>query len=509
MSGSPGAERDTLRLNLGTEPPSLDWHVSTDSTSFDVVCNLMIGLTQYRNDLSCAPGCASSWEILDNGKRYVFHLKPDVKWSDGRPLVAGDFIYGWLRLLDPKTAAGYGYFLYDIVGAKDFNSGKIKDPSKVGIKALDDHTLEVTLLRPAAYFIYLTAFAPTYPMRKDIVEKYGDRWTEPGNLVCNGPFLLDKWQHEYKIELVANRLFTDGEPKLKRIKMFMVPEPSTAFALYENDELDYIDNRSFATPDVERSRKSPEYHNFPLLRNNYIGFNCTKKPFTDPRVRRAVSMSIDRDVFPQILRRGEKPSYTWIPPGLAGYSPGDGVKYDPVAARKLLTEAGYPDGKGLPPVDFLYPNREDIRTVVEAVQDQLKRNLGLQLQLQNLEWKVYLQTLRRDAPPIFRNNWGADYPDPETFANLFTSTSGNNVLSFKNAEFDKLVVKASAEQDKAKRAELYSKADRLLCVEQAALAPVYLATQNMMVKPWVRGIATNPLDLQFFKNVVIEDRTKK
>lgn len=497
-------EPNTLRINIANEPPSLDWHVSTDSTSFDVVSNVMIGLTQYKNDLSCAPACAEHWEISKDGKTYTFHLRHDVKWSDGKKLIARDFEYAWHRILDPATAAPYAFFLYDIENAYEYNTGTLKDFAKVGVKAVDNYTLVVKLKNPASYFINLTAICPSYPQRQDIIEKFGNRWTDAGNMVTNGPFLLKDWIHEYKIELAANPNFFEGKPQVETLKMFMIPEQATAFALYENDQLDFIDNRSFPTPDVYNNRNSPEYRNFALLRNNYIGFNVTKKPFNDKRIRLAVSMSIDRRIFPRILRRQEKPSYTWIPPGMLGYAADSGPEFNPKEAQKLLAQAGYPNGKGFPSVSVLYPSREDARLVMEAVQDQLKRNLNVHVDLVNQEWKVYLRTLRRDAPPMFRSSWGADYPDPETFANIFTSRNGNNDTAFKNPEYDRIVYQAAGTASPEARAALYKKADHLLCKEQAAIACIYLATQNTMTKPWVHGIGINPLDLQFFKDVKID-----
>ncbi len=500
-----GPEPGTLRVNIQAEPPSLDWNVTTDSTSFDVISNIMVGLTQYTNELEAKPACAESWDMLDGGKRYVFHLRPQVKWSDGKNVVAADFEYAWKRLLNPKTAAQYAYFLYPIKNAFEYNTGKIRDPDVVGVKALDDRTLEVRLTQPAAYFIYLTAFSVSWPIRKDVVERFGDRWTEPENIVTNGPFLLTRWEHEYKIELTANPNFFEGAPQLKRIKMFMIPEQATAFALYENDELDFVDNRSFSTADVERYKASPEYRNYPLLRNNYLAFNVEKEPLDDKRVRQAVSMAIDRQVFPRVLRRGERPSYSWIPPGLMGYSPETGLRFNPAKAKQLLAEAGFPDGKGFPKMELLYPNREDTRLVVESIQDELKRNLNIHVELVNQEWKVYLATVRNDPPPMFRQSWGADYPDPETFMNLFTSDSGNNNTRFANPEYDMLLKRASGEQDPKTRAELYRRADQMLCGEEAPIAPTFLSTQNTMVKPWVSGVASNALDLQFFKGIVVDE----
>lgn len=498
-------EDGVLRINLGTEPPGLDWHTSTDSTSFDVVSNLMVGLTQYTNELEAKPACAASWEVLDGGRRYLFHLRRDVFWTDGKPVTAYDFEFAWRRLLSPETAAQYAFFLYDIVGARAFNTGLSKNVNSVGLKALDAYTFEVKLAKPAAYFIYLTAFCPSFPQRKDIVERFKDRWTEPENLVTNGPFKLSRWQHEYKIELEANEKFFEGAPKLKRIKMFMVPEASTAFALYENNELDFVDNRSFSTPDVERFRNSPEYKNFPLLRAYYLAFNVSKKPFDNADVRRAFALSVDRRVFPKILRRGERPTSSWIPPALGGAGSDSGLGFDPAEGRRLLARAGYPDGKGFPETKLLYPNREDVRLVVEATQDEIKRNLGVKVELVNQEWKVYLATTRKDPPQMFRDSWGADFPDPETFMNLFTSYNGNNHTRWHSPEYDRLIEAAEGEQDRARRAELYRRADVLLCREAVPIVPAYLATQNIMVKPWVKGIAINPLDFQFFKTVTVGD----
>jgi len=499
-----GYEPDTFRINLQAEPPSLDWQTSTDSTSFDVVSNLMTGLTQYNNDMKCEPGCAQTWEILDGGKHFVFHLRKNARWTDGKPVTAHDFEYAWKRLLNPSTAASYAFFLYDIENAFEYNSGKIKDADLVGVKALDDWTFSVKLKRPAAYFLYLTAFCSTCPLRKDIVEKFGDRWTEPQNIVTNGPFMITLWKHEYKIELSANPDFFEGPPRLKKIKMFMIPEQATAFGLFENNQLDYIDNRSFPTSDVERFRDSPLYRSLPLLRCSYIGFNVKKKPFDDKRVRKAFSMAIDRTLFPKILRRGESPANTWIPPALEGYSEDSKSEFDPQAARKLLAQAGYPEGKGFPLTKVLYPQREDAKLVVESVQEQIKKNLNVKLQLEVNEWKVYLDILHRDPPQMFRQTWGADYPDPETFMNVFTTRNGNNYTRWSNAEYDDLIDKASAEQDQEKRAAMYAKGDKMLCRQEVPIIPIYWATQNTMVKPWVKNIGFNAMDLQFFRKVYIE-----
>ncbi len=508
LSGCASRPRFTpgvLRMNLGTEPPALDWHITTDATSGDVIVNIMAGLTQYRKDLSCAPSCAQSWEILDGGKRYVFHLRNDLKWTDGKPVTAYDFEYAWRRIVEPKTGAGYADFLNDVVNAQEINTGKITDLTQLGAHALDPRTFEVRLKKPAAYFIYMTAHWATYPMRKDVVETYGDRWTEPKNIVTNGPFVLDKWQHDYKIELKANDQFFEGRPKLDRIKMFMVAEQSTAFALFENDELDYVDNRSFSTHDVDRYRDSPGYKRVPLLQGTYIGFNVLKKPFGDKRVRRAIAMAIDKNVFPKLLRRGERPSQSWIPAEVPGSSSDAALAFDPEAARKELAAAGFPDGKNFPNVPLLYPNREDTRLIVESIQAQLKKNLGITIELLNQEWKVYLATRRQDPPQLFRANWIADFPDAQTFMNLFTTGNGNNHTRWSNRTYDALIETAEGELNQERRVSLYQQADRILCHDEAAIVPTFVTTQNLLLKPWTKGIEFNALDIQFFKTGRIED----
>ena len=499
-------EANTLRINLGCEPPSLDWIKATDAASFDVISNIMVGLTAYNQQLECSPACAQSWEILEKGKLYVFHLRSNILWSDGKPLTAYDFEYAWRRLLNPQTAAPYAFFLYDIKNAFAYNQGKLKNIEELGIKATDKNTLTVRLSRPVAYFLYLTAFCPTFPQRQDIIEKFANKWTEPDNLICNGPFLLKKWQHEYKIELAANPLYFAGTPSLKKIKMFMIPENSTAFALYENSQLDFIDNRSFPTAEIEHHRLSDktEFKNCPLLRVSYLGFNVQKKPFDKVKIRQAFSLAIDREHVCRILHHGEKPIANLIPPPLLASLPfSSGSSYNPALARKLLTEAGYPNGKNFPDVFLLYPHREDTRLLVEAIQDELKRNLNIEVNLSNQEWQVYLQTLHNNTPPIYRYAWGADYPDPDTFMNLFTSHNGNNNTHWSSKSYDNLVNSAGCESNKEKRSQLYKKADYLLCKQEAPIIPINTASQNMLIKPWVHGVNPNPLDLQFFHNVYI------
>ncbi|MBI5182011.1 MAG: peptide ABC transporter substrate-binding protein [Nitrospirae bacterium] len=500
---TPSDTSSALRLNISGEPPTLDWTLATDSTSFHVITSLMDGLTQFDDRLNPIPAVAKKWVVSNNGKRYTFYLRDDVYWTDGAPVTAYDFEFSWKRLLSPDTAAEYAYFLYDINNAQEFNSGKIKDFSLVGIKAVDKHTLVVDLKKPTPYFPSITTFMVTFPLRRDIVGKHGSRWTEPENIVTNGPFILHKWKHEYKIELRPNKRYYAGKPLLDKIEMFMIGETSTALTLYETGGLDIAGIPPIAIPHY---KNNPEYRNLPILRNNYYGFNVTKPPFNDVRIRKAFSMAIDRSEFPKILKGGELPAASWIPKGMLAYNPDIGLKYNPDEAKRLLKEAGYPDGKGFPKATVAFNTNLDNQMIAENLQAQWKRNLNVSVELDNQEWKVYLKRLKTDAPAIFRLGWGADFPDPDNFMNLFTTDSGNNNTKWSNKKYDKLIELAAIEMAPEKRIKLYNEAQRILCEIDAPIMPLFISAQNVSVKPYVKGYRLNSMDILYLKDVKIEGR---
>lgn len=490
---------DTLRINLDAEPPTLDWNLATDHTSIRVIYNIMEGLTEYDKDLNPIPALAERWDVSEDGKTYTFHLRKNVRWTDGVPLKASQFVDGWIRLLTPETAAEYAYFLFDVVGAKEFNSGKIKDPKKLGVKALDDHTLEVKLIKPIVFFPAITTFMVTYPIRKEVIDKHGDRWTEPGNIETLGPFNIDEWQHEYLIILSRNPDYFGPKPKLKKVKMFMIEEKTTALSLYERGSLDIVDLPPQA---IEKYSKSPEYENFPFLRIYYYGFNVTKKPFDDVRVRKAFASAIDRSAFPKILKGGEIPASSLIPKGMFGYEPGIGHKFDPAKAKALLKEAGYDENNPLPEIEIAFnlpPSENGL--IAENVAAQWRVHLGAKVKLNNQEWKVYLDTMKHDTPMVYRLGWGADYPDPDNFAVLFTSSSGNNHTQWGNPRYDELVSLAAVESDLKKRKMMYDEAQRILVEEDCAIVPLFISALNVLVSKRVHGYDLNAMDTQYLKKV--------
>jgi oligopeptide transport system substrate-binding protein len=484
---------DHLRVNLGTEPPSLDWSLATDHVSFNVIANLMVGLTEFDKELKPAPVIAKSWKILEGGTKIVFHLRDDVLWSDGKKVRAQDFEYAWKRLLNPKTASEYAYILFDVVNAQEYNEGKIADPAAVGVRAQDDATLAVDLRHPTSYFLAITTFEVTFPQRQDIIEKFESRWTEPGTIVTNGPFLLSKWRHEDHIELRANPNFFRGKPAIDRVSMFMINEKTTALAMFEQGQLDFIDNHSVPILEKRKLQSKRGYKHVPQLRGDYYGFITDRKPFDDVRVRKAFTMSIDRSVFPTILHGGETPASSWIPPGMSAHNPKIGLPFNPPEARRLLREAGYPDGKGFPRVVLAYNTDEDHKMVAEALQGMWQRNLGVVAALENQEWKVYLKKLQNDPPHLFRLGWGADYPDPDNFMKLFAANSGNNNTRWKNPRYDQLLERAARELDAKKRAQLYDQAQKILCETDLPILPLFWRSETTVLNPRFTGLEFNSM----------------
>lgn len=476
-----------FRLNLGTEPPTLDWSRATDIVSFDVINSLMVGLTRLGDQLTPEPMLARSWQILDGGKTIVFHLRSDALWSDGKKVRAQDFEYSWKRLLDPETASEYAYLLFDIVHAEAYNQGRA-DATHLGIRALDEETLEVSLVEPAPYFLALTSFEVTFPQRRDVIETHGSRWTDPEHIVTNGPFLLESWKHESEIRLKPNPRFFLGTPAINGIRMEMIKEKTTALAMYETGQLDFIDNRSIPIVERNRVREMEGFRAVEQFNSYYYGFATHRKPFNDVRVRQAFAMALQRDAFQKVLQGGVKPTTSWIPPGMFGYDASAGLSFDPLKAERLLAEAGYPGGKGFPEVTLAYNTDEVHKLVAEAAQSLWRRHLGVTVRLDNQEWKVYLSRLNTDPPDIFRLGWVADYADPENFMRVFMAGSGNNHTNWKNPQFDAWVRLAARENDPEKRLALYQKAQRLLCERDVPIVPLFNTIEFTVLKPRFSGL---------------------
>ena len=496
------AEKDTLNINIGTEPPSLDGSLATDSTSYTILNNIMDGLTKFSHEHKPEPALAESWEISEDGKTFTFKIREGVVWSDGVPLKAGDFVYSWNRILNPDTAGDYAYFLFDIKNAEEYNSGEINDFSKVGVKALDDNTLIVELKRPATYFPSVVSFMSTFPQREDVITKHGQSWTEPENIVTIGPYKITKWKHHDYLILEENEKYWGKKPKnVKKVKMIMNENSSSALALYESGELDFLDSKSIPVLEVPRLVDTGEFITREAYRGSYVAFNVKKPPFDNQKVRKAFASSIERDSIVGLLQGAGFPLSSWIPKNMIAHNPDIGIKFDPENAKKLLAEAGYPGGKNFPDSSFLYPDVSNNRIVAEALQSMWKKHLGVEIELDNQEWKVYLKTRQTNPPEISRGSWGADFPDPHNFMNLFECASGNNHTNWCNSEYDRLVEAAAEEQDTEKRIGLYDRAQKILTEQDIAIVPYINQVQQNMIKPFIKGLEPDPLNLVYFNRV--------
>ncbi|NIP37801.1 MAG: peptide ABC transporter substrate-binding protein [Candidatus Dadabacteria bacterium] len=494
-------KRDTLRINIGTEPPTLDWSKSTDSTSYTILINIMEGLTTFGKDYKPVPALAESWQISKDGTIYTFKLREDVKWSDGRPLVAKDFEYSWKRLLNPDTGADYAYFLYDIKNAEEYNTGKIKDPDSVGVKSLDDHTLQVILKKPASFFLSIVSFMSTFPMREDIVQQHQIKWTEPENIVTLGAYKLSSWKHHEKLTLAKNEKYWGDKPKINKVEMIMNENQSSALALYESGELDYVDTKSMPHLEIPRLRMSPDFRTQPQFTVSYLGFNVKKAPFDNPLVRKAFSAAINRQNISEVVQGGGIPTTSWIPKGMLAFNEDIGIDFDPERAKEFLKRAGFQSPADFPKTTFLYPDVRNNRIIAESLQSMWKEYLGVGVELINQEWKVYLDTLDTDPPHIYRAGWAADFPDPHNFMNLFVCNSGNNETGWCNPVYDNLVDTAAGELDENTRIELYNQAQTLLTETDVPIAPFLISIQQSMLKPYIQGLEPNPLGFIFFNRV--------
>jgi oligopeptide transport system substrate-binding protein len=313
--------------------------------------------------------------------------------------------------------------------------------------------------------------------------------------------MLSSWRHHERILLTKNPNYWGEKPKINKVEMIMNENPTSALALYEGGELDFIDGRSIPTLEVPRLRLSREFKAEPQFRGNYIGFNVKKPPFDNPLVRRAFSAAIDRAKLAELVQGAGIPTTSWIPEGMLGYDPEIGIEFNPEQARAWLAEAGYQDGNGFPKLVFLYPDVGNNRIISEALQSMWKRYLGVEVELRNQEWKVYLSTLDTDPPPVFRAGWGADFPDPHNFMNLFECNSGNNETRWCNPGYDELVERAAEEKNAEKRVALYREAQKILTEIDVPISPILTSIQQSMIKPYVVGLDPNPLGLILFNQV--------
>ncbi|MFZ9681661.1 MAG: peptide ABC transporter substrate-binding protein [Cephaloticoccus sp.] len=507
------ATRDGIMLvGNGAEPSDLDPQTITGIPERNITATLFEGLT--RNDpetLEARPGVAESWDVSPDGLVYTFHLRADAVWSDGKPVTAQDFYMSFRRLLSAQLASDNADQLYLVVNGEEYHKCKITDFSQVGFRVIDDRRLEVRLKYPAPFLLKTMGSRSWYPVPMHVLEKFGDPllpgnpWTRPGNIVGNGPFVLKTWKPNSYIEVERSPTYWNrATVRLNGVRFVPMENQPAEEAAFRAGQL-HKTERVPLTKIAVYKREAPEkLHIHPYSGVYYYNFNVNRAPFDDVRVRRALAMAVDRvSLVNNVTLAGEIPAYHFTPEGIGGYTSRARTKLDFDAARQLLAEAGYPGGKGIPPITLLYNTAENHRVIAEAIQQTWKHELGIDIKLENQEWKVYLDNMQHEFYQICRAGLIMEPYDPSQFLRVFTSDSGFNRTGWKNAEYDRLYEEVMNSNDEDERLTKMQRMEEILTDEMPIL-PVYYYTNQYLMDPSVHGWADNLLSLGPFEQVWLE-----
>ena len=494
---SPARAEIVYRMATMGEPKTLDPHGVSGTWENYIVGDAFMGLLTDAADASAVPGAAESWTISDDGLTYMFKLR-DHKWSDGTPVTAEDFVYSWRRLLDPATAAEYASIMFPVKNAEKINSGEIKDLTQLGVRAIDDKTLEVTLENPTGYFLELLTHYTSFPVPKHVIDKVGSDWVKPGNIVSNGAFRIIEWTPNSRVVAEKNPEFYDAtNVKIDQVIYYPDEDRNEVTKRFRAGEIDYVDDFASEQIDFLKQNLPQETRVYPYLGTYYYPINQNKAPFNDPKVRRALSMAIDREVITdKVLKTGELPAFGVVPPKIGDY----GDPYVPewadmpfaerqAMAKQLLQEAGFgPDN----PLKFTlsYNTSENHKRIAVAAQAMWKA-IGVQAELVNREVKVHYDELKQNNFDVARAAWVADYNDPQNFLYLLeTRTGPNNYGRYSDPEFDRLMVAQAESRDQAERMKAMHEAEKI-AIEADAWIPIYYYVSKALVSPKLQGYVDN------------------
>jgi oligopeptide transport system substrate-binding protein len=514
-SVNPKATGGTLTMEIGSEPPSLDPGLATDTTSGNVVFNINTPIVRLgpAPDLKPLPALAKSWDT--NGANVTLHLRNDVKWTNGKTVTAEDVVWSWLRTISPQLGADYAYQFYGIKGAQEYNGCKPSAANQqcdalknqVGISAPNAATVKVELTSPQPWFLQQLSHTSFIPVNKEAVTKWGDKWTEPGHIVSDGPFNLTQWKHDASLTLVKNPNYYDASTvKLAKVQMKVIVEGSTAEQAFNSGDVQ-INTTGWPPADTPRIKRTSAYQQFPALGNYYYGFN-TKK-ITDVNQRKAMALAIDRQaIVDHITQTGQVPAAAFSPQGIPGGSTIDKDTFlkptaDMAAAQKYMAKVPNP----VKDLNLVFNNAPGHKEIAIAIQANWKK-LGLNVTLKQLDWPEFLKFL--GPPPdasigVYRNGWAADFPDDINFLSIFQCGSGNNNTNWCNKDYDALLKKATAEPDQAKRYDLYQQAEAMLTGPKGdmPIAPIYWITYTYQVADTVHGWNTNPMNYWDLSTVTV------
>ena len=508
-SGDELAQNQVLRWGNGAEPGSLDPHRTQGVPGSNIGRDLFEGLMSEAADGTVIGGAAESWELSDDGKTYRFSLRPEARWSNGDPVTADDFVYSLRRSLDPATLSNYTFILNPILNAEEVAAGQLPT-SEVGVRALDTHTLEIQLENTTPYFLGLLTHSASYPVHPPSVETHGNQYARPGNLVSNGAYRLEEWVVQSHVKLVRNENYRDnGNTTIDEVWYYPTEDQTAELSRFRAGELDLSNAIPKRQVDWIRENLPDELVISPYLGAYYFGFNTTLPPFeNNPELRRALSLAVDRDIITgQVTNAGEVPAYGWVPPvqNYTGQQMPEAawIQEERVAeARRLYALAGYSEENPLR-TRILYNTQEDHKRISVAIASMWKQTLGVEVEILNQEWKVFLDTRQQKIETeVYRSGWIGDYNDAYTFAELFASGGGLNHTGYSSPDYDRLLGEASAEGDLKRRAELLQQAERVL-LEDLPIMPLYFYVTARLVRPWVGGYTPNIMDHHRSKNFYI------
>jgi len=511
-----GTEQQVMHISNATEVSGVDPHTTTGMPEYRIQMALFEGLvSKHPQSLEIVPGVADTWQISDDGLTYTFHIRDSAKWSNGDKLVANDFVRSWHRALMPALGNEYVESLFVFKNAEKFFKQELKSFEDVGVKALDDETLQITLENPTPYFLQLLDHHSTFPVHIDTISKFSaiderdSTWTRPENFVGNGPFVIREWTPGKVFSVIPNPYYWDAKTvKLKEVRFYPIEQLLAEERMFKAGQLHKTEWMPIAKIEKYKNSNAPEYVTFPYLGTYFYMFNVTKPPFTDVRVRKALAYAIDRESIAKNVTKGQQtPAYTLTPPDVLGYTAKAKMNYDLDTARKLLADAGYPNGEGMPPLELIFNTSEDHLKIAQAVQQMWKKHLNINVTLKNQEWKVFLNNQKLLNYQIARMAWIGDYVDPNTFLEIFITNGGNNRTGWSNEKYDQLIRAASSAKSREERYELFQQAEAIL-VDEAPFIPIYNYSTNNLLSTDVKGYYMNIMDYHPYKYLHLESSKK-
>ncbi|SFQ07712.1 oligopeptide transport system substrate-binding protein [Lachnospiraceae bacterium XBB1006] len=511
------ATGNMLTVTIASEPETIDPTLNSSMDGATYILHTFEGLMRYEptsdGGAEAEPGMAESYDVSDDQKTYTFHIRENAKWSDGKDVTANDFVYAWRRLVNPKTAADYATYINCVENAEDIVAGD-KKPEELGVEAVDEKTFVVHLVAPTAYFASLTAGAQLVPLREDIVEG-NEKWTfEPKTYVSNGPYKMTSWTHDQSIVMKVNEYYYDKDKmKNEGIVWKLMADDNSILAGFQGKELDMINQ--VPVDETKSLLDDGTLVTVPQLGTYCVVFNVEKEPFDDPKVREAFSLAIDRNYIAEnVVQTGVEPAGAWVPSGIDNGAGGDfrkdGGDYYSVKAedyeanckkaKALMEEAGYPDGKGFPVVEYLYNTMDSHQKIFEALGNMWSSVLGVTVNGSNQDWNVFLSTRETGDFQIARHGWVADFNDALNFLDMYTTSNidGNNYPRWSNKDYDKAISDSIKEGDAAKRQKLLHKAEDLM-MKDNIVAPLYFYMDKYCLQDGITGMYHTPLGYFFFK----------